>query len=90
MGFNFGDIGRELEGAFKDVLNPTEGIADILKSSEGIIGTLGGVAEKGIDKLGGIAEKGLSTIGGSFTSLINMLPLILIGGGAIFLLTKSK
>ena len=76
-GFNFNDLGRELQGGFQDIGNALNPINSINQIS--------GTVNKGIDTVGGIANKGLNTI----SSLVDFLPLILIAGGALFILTKK-
>ena len=83
MGFKWGDIGRELEGAFKpekilDSLNPITSIGKIGDNFENSVSSVGGVINKTVDK-----------VSGSFNGLINMLPLILLGGGLILIMTKK-
>ena len=80
----FRDLGGQIESSFTpdkiiDALNPLNGI-------EQMVGTVG----HGIDTIGGVVNNTVNKASSVFTSLIDMLPLILIGGGAIFLLTKSK
>ena len=85
MGFDFRDIGRELQGIARDIpgelidaLNPINGIARIGESGEKIIGIVGHTVDNTINKAS-------STL----TSLMDMMPLILIGGGLILILTKK-
>jgi hypothetical protein len=83
MGFKWGDIGRELEGAFKpdkilDALNPINSIGKLGDNFENSVTSVGGVINKTVDK-----------VSGSFNGLINMLPLILLGGGLILIMTKK-
>ena len=80
----FKDLGGQLEDAFTpdnllQSLNPLNGI-------EQMVGTVG----HGVDTVGGVINNTVNKASSTFTSLIDMLPLILIGGGAIFILSKSK
>ena len=80
----FKDLGRELESAFEpdkilDALNPLNTVGQWTKTFEHTVDTVGGVVDRTV-----------GSVTGSFNNLINFLPMILIGAGSLFLLTKKN
>ena len=80
-GINWGKIGRDIQGELQNfgndlgnALNPINTIGQVSGNIDHSIGTIGGVVNKGL---------------GTVSSLIDFLPLILIAGGALFILTKK-
>ena len=80
-GFNWNKFGRDIQGGLEDFgkdlgnsLNPIN-----------TIGKLSGNIDNGINTIGGVVNKTIGTV----SSLIDFLPLILIAGGALFILTKK-
>ena len=79
----FKDLGGQIESSFApdkiiDALNPLN-----------TVGKWTDTIDHSISTVGGVVDRTVGSVTGSFNNLINFLPMILIGGGALFLLTKK-
>ena len=79
MGYSFGDFMKDVGGPLGDIVDaPFDAMKEI---THDITGYAGQVVKTG----GGLIDKGL----GSLDGLVKMIPYILVGGVALFVLTKG-